>query len=640
MPDDGLGHIGEAPAGDPPAHVEVDVLIEGEVALVIAAQLVKHRAPEEAGRTTDSKDLADRRGPTGSLGLPRPELDRPPITKKSLAHAVEVGVAEIGPWLLELEDARLHTAEARIGLQGIEQPSQAAWLQLGVNVQHQHRGGAGARDAEVHGGGKADVLRQGNVGNSLPLQVLERAVSGSVIHDEQLDLRLLALDRGQAARQQIQRVPAGNHNRHRSGPSHRESLTRRDHASVPPVSDALAIQVEGLHKSFRIPTHRVDSLKERVVRPFAARDYRELKALDGVSFEIEQGEFFGIVGRNGSGKSTLLKLLASIYRADSGTIRLAGRLAPFIELGVGFNAELSARENVVLNGVMMGLTPQESRNRLDAVIEFAELEEFVDLKLKNYSSGMMVRLAFSLMLEVDADVLLIDEVLAVGDAAFQQKCADAFREMKAAGKTIILVTHQMTTVEEYCHRAMLINDGHLVHVGEPEEVGRRYLRLNFEQAAAAEVMPAAGPGEDAPVRMLDARIVNSKGERVTSVEHGEQIRIEIEIEARRDFAALSVGYLLVNADGVGVCQIRAPIGGDPPPAIKAGERLEVATMAPNLLGPGHYFVHCGINRLLEGGVALDIHNALDFVVFGGAGDRGVVTLPQSTTTSPIEGTSR
>jgi ABC-type polysaccharide/polyol phosphate transport system ATPase subunit len=401
-----------------------------------------------------------------------------------------------------------------------------------------------------------------------------------------------------------------------------------------------AIQVEGLKKAFRIPTKRVDSLKERATHPFAAREYRELKALDGISFEIHQGEFFGIVGRNGSGKSTLLKLLASIYRADSGTIRTAGRLAPFIELGVGFNAELSARQNVVLNGVMMGLTPREARSRLDAVVAFAELDEFVDLKLKNYSSGMLVRLAFSLLMEVDADVLLIDEVLAVGDAAFQQKCADAFREMKAAGKTIVLVTHEMATVEEYCHRAMLISDGRIAHLGEPDEVGRRYLRLNFERASTGGSSPAAGSSEAAGVRMLDARIADADGNRVSSVEHGDEMRIQIEIEAREDFAALGVGYLLLNGDGVGVCTLRTVIGGEPPRPIKAGERFKVETTATNLLGPGHYFVHCGINRVLEGGVALDVHNAIDFVVFGGKGDRGLVSLPHETATTVIGGGER
>src|SRR4029453_1974709 len=180
-----------------------------------------------------------------------------------------------------------------------------------------------------------------------------------------------------------------------------------------------------------------------IVRPFAGRDYREVDALDGVSFEVRQGEFFGIVGRNGSGKSTLLKILASIYRADAGTVRMDGRPAPFIELGVGFDPELTARENVVLNGVMMGLSRREAQRRLDAVLDFGELGEFVELKLKNYSSGMMVRLAFAVMMQADPDILLIDEVLAVGDAAFQQKCADAFREMRDTGKTIVLVTHDM-----------------------------------------------------------------------------------------------------------------------------------------------------------------------------------------------------
>src|SRR5215213_499070 len=175
------------------------------------------------------------------------------------------------------------------------------------------------------------------------------------------------------------------------------------------IRDApVVIEARGVEKTFRIPTHRIDSFKERMVHPFARPTYRELRALRGTSFDVRRGEFFGIVGRNGTGKSTLLKIRASIYRADAGTIRMAGRVAPFIELGVGFNMDLTARENIVLNGVMVGLSREEAEGRIDSVIEFAELQEFAELKLKNYSSGMLVRLAFSVMIQSDADVLLID----------------------------------------------------------------------------------------------------------------------------------------------------------------------------------------------------------------------------------------
>jgi ABC-type polysaccharide/polyol phosphate transport system ATPase subunit len=409
-----------------------------------------------------------------------------------------------------------------------------------------------------------------------------------------------------------------------------ESPSNVDSLPAPGPDSPLAIQVEDLHKSFRIPTHRVDSLKERVVRPFSSRDYRELQALDGISFEIRQGEFFGIVGRNGSGKSTLLKLLASIYRADRGTIQMAGRLAPFIELGVGFNVELTARENVVLNGVMMGLTPLQMRERLDAVIEFAELGEFADLKLKNYSSGMLVRLAFSLMLEVDADILLIDEVLAVGDASFQQKCADAFREMKAAGKTIVLVTHEMSTVEEYCHRAMLISDGRIEHIGEPAEVGREYLRLNFEGEESAATPPEHDFDGSDEVQLLDIWIENETGERIVNIEHGDRIRLRASLEIRRDaVGGLGVGFVIVNADGIGIFEF-GTLATDSygSPQLSAGKRVEIVAAVENLLSPGRYFVNCGVNRAHNAGVALYEPKALDFVVFGGeAHARGVVTLP-------------
>ncbi|HEX6667048.1 MAG TPA: ABC transporter ATP-binding protein [Solirubrobacterales bacterium] len=400
----------------------------------------------------------------------------------------------------------------------------------------------------------------------------------------------------------------------------------------------MVIEARNLDKTFRIPTHRVDSLKERIVRPFSSGDERVLRALDDVSFDVHDGEFFGIVGRNGSGKSTLLKLLASIYRADAGTIRMAGRLAPFIELGVGFNTELTARENVLLNGVMMGLTPQETRERLDSVIEFAELEEFVDLKLKNYSSGMLVRLAFSAMLQADADILLIDEVLAVGDAAFQQKCADAFQEMKAEGKTIILVTHEMSTVETYCHRAMLIDGGRIQHIGDPGEIGREYLQLNFERGSPDDAETALAGSEE--VRLLDAWVEDADGARLENVEHGKQVRIRASLEVLHDNPGIGIAFSVMTADGIGVFEFGIPVEKDGAPTeLAAGERVEVSAELENLLNPGRYFIHCGVNRV-GGGVALYVHSAIDFVVFGSELVGGMVTLPHSATAVVEAGAQR
>lgn len=252
----------------------------------------------------------------------------------------------------------------------------------------------------------------------------------------------------------------------------------------------IAIAVEGVSKDFRLPVERRQTLKERVINPRFDRDAKVFHALQDVSFEIERGEFFGIVGRNGSGKSTLLKCLAGIYQLDQGKISIAGRLSTFIELGVGFNPDLAARDNIILNGIMLGLSPKEAASRVDRVLEFAELEEHVDLKLKNYSSGMQVRLAFSVLTQVDADVLLIDEVLAVGDAAFQAKCFEVFRQLNAAGKTIVLVTHDMSSVTRLCDRAMLLEDGQLITIGDPERVGNAYLEYNFGRNARAEASTA------------------------------------------------------------------------------------------------------------------------------------------------------
>jgi ABC-type polysaccharide/polyol phosphate transport system ATPase subunit len=420
-----------------------------------------------------------------------------------------------------------------------------------------------------------------------------------------------------------------------------------DPPPVQPANDQVAIEVRDLEKAFRIPTHKVDSLKERVVRPFSSRDFRELRALDGVSFDVRKGEFFGIVGRNGSGKSTLLKLLASIYRADAGTIRMAGRLAPFIELGVGFNVELTARENVVLNGVMMGLTPQETRRKLGAVLDFADLEEFADLKLKNYSSGMLVRLAFSVMLQADADILLIDEVLAVGDAAFQQKCADAFREMKGAGKTIVLVTHEMTTVEDFCHRAMLIDGGLIQALGEPAEIGRRYLQLNFDTEGETaqhahpeeDEEPEQEPKQDNEVSLLAAWIEGTDGRRRANLEQGERIRLRIELETQVDLPGLAIGVIVANADGVGIFQLSALVEEPGNRPLVAGRRVTVKADVENPLAPGRHTVRCGVSRINGGPVALYVDSALSFVVYGPPHARGVV-LVESEVETTIEGEAK
>ena len=382
------------------------------------------------------------------------------------------------------------------------------------------------------------------------------------------------------------------------------------------VERSVAIEARGVHKTFRIPGHRIDSLKERVVHPLARVSYRDLHALRGVSFDVHHGEFFGIVGRNGSGKSTLLKILASIYRADAGRIRIAGRIAPFIELGVGFNADLTARENVVLNGVMMGLSQREARRRLDAVLEFAELEEFVDLKLKNYSSGMMVRLAFSGMIQSDADILLIDEVLAVGDAAFRQKCADVFHEMKGAGRTLVLVTHDMGSVQAYCDRAMLLDEGELRYIGDPEDTGREYLRMNFGGEGSgdrASVVP------DLHTRLVDAWLEDRAGERVENVETGEPIRINAVLEASTELRSPSFGFLCTNADGVNVFQFERPLTTDKgqPDLLEPGQRVRISGIIDNPLAPGRYMVRCLVTRKRNpGDRALQGLRLLDFVVYG------------------------
>jgi ABC-type polysaccharide/polyol phosphate transport system ATPase subunit len=395
------------------------------------------------------------------------------------------------------------------------------------------------------------------------------------------------------------------------------------------LSRPVVIEARDVRKRFRIPDRRIDSLKERATHPFTRRTFRDLDALRGVSFDVHEGEFFGIVGRNGSGKTTLLKILASIYRADAGRIRMAGRLAPFIELGVGFNPELTSRENVTLNGVLMGLSRRQAQRRLDAVLDFAELRPFADLRLKNYSSGMMVRLAFAVMVEADADIMLIDEVLAVGDAAFAQKCMDVFRARREAGKTVVLVTHDMATVQSFCDRAMLIHDGELRYLGDPEEAALRYYRLNFAGPGAERGSGDAGDVPDVNVRLIDVHLENRAAERVENVEQGEPIGFEAVFEARRDLVAPVFGFHFLTAEGVQVFGFNRTLARErgQPDVLRAGQRVRVAGTIENRLLPGRYHVSAMISRnRSQGDLALHVVRLLDFVVYGTHPGPGAVSI--------------
>ena len=325
---------------------------------------------------------------------------------------------------------------------------------------------------------------------------------------------------------------------------------------------------------------------------------------------------------------------------------MAGRLAPFIELGVGFNPELTARENVVLNGVMMGLTRREAQRRLDAVLDFAELEEFVDLKLKNYSSGMMVRLAFSVMVQADADIMLIDEVLAVGDAAFAQKCMDVFREKRAAGQTIVLVTHDMATVQGFCDRAMLLHDGELRYVGDPEEAALRYYRLNFDGAptrGADRRRPPACPDVNVAAGRRLARGRRRRAgrqHRAGRRRSGCDVVFEARQRARRRRCSASTSSTPTarrSSASTGRWSRGRPARADRAP----GERVRDRRPSRTGCCPGRYSSTAGSRATAsQGDLALHVLQLLDFVVFGTRPGRGTSSSTPTSTSSRSEAPSR
>ena len=238
-----------------------------------------------------------------------------------------------------------------------------------------------------------------------------------------------------------------------------------------------AVLVDDVSKRFRIPLDRSSTLKYRVTHWRSAARYRDFFALHDVSFDVPEGQFLGITGPNGCGKSTLLKCLTRIYEPDTGRVEINGEVSAFLELGVGFHPELTARENVFLAGAVIGMTRTQLASKIDAMLHFAELEEFAELKLKNYSSGMQVRLAFTVAILAKAEILLMDEVLAVGDASFQAKCFDVFSRFKREGKTIVLVSHDLGILDKYCDRVLLMQHGRIIRDGPAAEVTGFYRSL-------------------------------------------------------------------------------------------------------------------------------------------------------------------
>lgn len=318
------------------------------------------------------------------------------------------------------------------------------------------------------------------------------------------------------------------------------------------MADDTAIKIDGVSKDFKLPHEKTGKIKHAFTGIFRRSSGYEIQhALKGVSLEVKKGEFFGIVGRNGSGKSTLLKIISNIYQPTEGSVEHKGKLVPFIELGVGFNPELTGRENVYLNGALMGFSDKEIDEMYDSIVEFAELERFMDQQLKNYSSGMQVRLAFSIAVRADADILVLDEVLAVGDSNFQKKCSDYFEKIKNKKKTVILVTHNMDSVERFCDKAMLIDNGEIIDIDEPSGITQRYSDLNFGvEKTRLERQQKGGSAEGSgDISVTSAIYAGSKKSKGIDGNKDKKLRIGLDVKSKINIEKPMLGLIIFNNAG-------------------------------------------------------------------------------------------
>lgn len=351
----------------------------------------------------------------------------------------------------------------------------------------------------------------------------------------------------------------------------------------------IAVSVRNIHKDFVLPQSKNTSLKQSFVNIVRRNNKSIQKVLDGVSFDVYKGDFFGIVGRNGSGKSTLLKLLAGVYAPTEGDVQINGGLTPFIELGVGFNQELSGHDNVYLNGALLGYNRKQMDAMYEEIVDFAELGPFMDQKLKNYSSGMQVRLAFAIAIKAKNDVLIFDEVLAVGDEAFQRKCLDVFEKYKTEGQTVILVSHDMETVRRYCNRAVLIHRGKLIEDSNPRKVADMYSALNQEQVDDETENQALQQNQDSAIQVT---ITDKNDRRLSSFVSGTEFNINVNWEENSRIHSFVVNIFKKSGEHITAFRI-----------VPEADGREFSLSLSPLLGLGRYVIRVEArakNNAIEG----------------------------------------
>lgn len=384
------------------------------------------------------------------------------------------------------------------------------------------------------------------------------------------------------------------------------------------VDENVAISVSHASKNFKLPHDQQNSLKGRLIH-FRERGYEIQSALDDISFDVRKGEFLGILGRNGSGKSTLLKMLAGIYSTNGGDIKINGKLTPFIELGVGFNPELTGRDNVFLNGALLGFNRIEMNALYDDIVSFAEIERFMDQKLKNYSSGMQVRLAFSIAIRADTDILVLDEVLAVGDEAFQRKCYDYFDELKRRGKTVVLVTHDMSAVQRFCTRAIVIDSGNIIYDGKTDGAAKVYRNLNLlstEKSTNDNNKRQTEKNEQGEKTLiLSTYTLDTEGAKKVLFEPEEKLVISTKLKLD-SITKPSIQMWFKNPGGLAISLLRISHADLVKHNIDITKEFTVDWTVDGIFNDGRYIVSVEVDEGLSNKLIEVIDNAGEFVISG------------------------